>query len=66
MIVASTIVPDCSSSRFSASSSLTASKIFAGQPVLLEQVAEAQDRRLVGHHVVASSTRANRRIDSLS
>ena len=23
-----------------------------GQPVLLEQVAEAQDRRLVGHHVV--------------
>jgi hypothetical protein len=51
MIVASTIVPARSVSRCSASRSFTASKI--GQPVLLEEVTEAPDRRLVRDLVVA-------------
>ncbi|HZR81833.1 MAG TPA: hypothetical protein VFD92_12105 [Candidatus Binatia bacterium] len=62
MIVASTIVPDFSSNRFSVRSPRTASKT-ACQSVLLQRVTRAQDRRTTSS---ASSTSAKRRIDSLS
>ena len=51
MIVASTIVPDFSSSRLLSSSMRTQGKDLLGELVLLEQVTKAQDRRLIGNVV---------------
>ncbi len=47
MIVASTIVPDFSSSRFSSSSTLNLGKNPLGELVLLEKMPKAEDRRLI-------------------
>ena len=52
MIVASTIVPARSKSRCSINNSCTTSKIGLRQTVLLKQMTEAQDRRLVGNLVI--------------
>src|SRR5262245_61709414 len=56
MIVASTIVPLLSSSRFAVSSSLTASKIAAVSRCCSSRLAKAEDCRLVRHHVVPART----------
>jgi len=63
MMVASTMVPERSSSRRASNRSATASKMH-GSARAAQQVAEAQNRTLVRHHLSPSSTRAKRRIDS--
>jgi hypothetical protein len=52
MMVASTMVPERSNNRRSSSRPVIELKIASGQPVL-QQVAEAQNRTLVGHYLVA-------------
>jgi len=52
MIVASTIVPDFPSNRFSSSSPRMSGEGRRRQLMPLQQVPKPQDRRLVRHHVV--------------
>src|SRR5712691_5292650 len=53
MMVASTMVPERSNNRRSSSSPVIELKIAWVQPMLLQQVAKAQNRGLVRHHLVA-------------
>ena len=66
MIVASTIVPGLQQQPLLFQQPPDLLEHLLRQPVLLEKMAKPKDRRLVRNRVHAKSTRAKRRIDSLS
>ena len=66
MIVASTIVPSRKRRPRSLKSALTSRKDGLGQIVLLQQVAEVEQRRGIGHRFAAAQLDAHKRAQRLA